>query len=70
MAATADPRGFEALRDPEMNRRVHEHLEARGDSPRDQIAAALVASRFLRERIGLDRAPEQILRDCGTSQPV
>ncbi len=29
--------GLETLRDPEMNRRVHERLEARGDSPRDLI---------------------------------
>lgn len=62
--------GLEALRDPDMNRRVHEHLEARGDSPRDLIAAALVAARFLREQNGLDRSPEQLLRDRGPSQSV
>jgi hypothetical protein len=62
--------GLEALRDPEMNRRVHEHLEARGDSPRDLIAAALVAARFHREQNGFDRAPEQLLRPRGISQSV
>lgn len=62
--------GLEALRDPDMNRRVHEHLEARGDSPRDLIAAALVAARFHREQNGFDRAPEQLLRPRGISQSV
>jgi hypothetical protein len=45
--------GLEAMRDPEMARRVREHLEARGDSPRDLIAAALVAARFTREQAGI-----------------
>ena len=59
--------GLHALRDPDMDRRVREHLEARGDSPRDLIAAALVAARFLREQNGLDRAPEQTIRARGIS---
>lgn len=42
--------GLKALRDPNMERRVREHLEARGDSPRDLIAAAFVAARFVREQ--------------------
>jgi len=58
---------LEALRDPDMDRRVREHLEARGDSPRDLIAAALVAARFLREQNGFDRAPEQTIRARGIS---
>lgn len=41
------------MRDPEMARRVREHLEARGDSPRDLIAGALVAARFKREQTGV-----------------
>jgi len=59
--------GLEALRDPDMDRRVREHLEARGDSPRDLIAAALVAARFLREQNGFDRAPEETIRARGVS---
>ena len=62
--------GLEALRDPDMDRRVREHLEARGESPRDLIAAALVAARFHREQNGSDRAPEQLLRERGPSQSV
>jgi hypothetical protein len=62
--------GLQALRDPDMNRRVREHLEARGDSPRDLIAAALVAERFHREQNGTDRAPDQLLRERGSSQFV
>lgn len=62
--------GLEALRDPDMDRRVREHLEARGDSPRDLIAAALVAGRFHREQNGFGRAPEQLLRERGPSQSV
>jgi len=61
---------LEALRDPDMNRRVHEHLQARGDSPRDLIAAALVAGRFHREQSGFDREPEQLLRPRGISRSV
>lgn len=62
--------GLEALRDTDMDRRVREHLEARGDSPRDLIAAALVAARFHREQNGSDRAAEQLLRERGPSQSV
>ena len=62
--------GLEALRDPDMHRRVREHLQARGDSPRDLIAAALVAARFLREQNGLDRAPDQTIRTRGISPSV
>jgi hypothetical protein len=62
--------GLQALRDPNMDRRVREHLEARGDSPRDLISAALVAARFLREQTGLDRAPEHTIRARGISPSV
>ena len=41
--------GVEALRDPAMERRVREHLSARGHPARDVISAALVAGRFRRE---------------------
>ena len=53
--------GLEALRDPDMDRRVSAHLQARGDSPRDVIAAALVAGRFQREQIGFG----QMQQDTG-----
>jgi hypothetical protein len=33
-----------------MGRRVREHLDARGDPPRDLIAAAFVAAPFEREQ--------------------
>jgi hypothetical protein len=59
---------LEALRD--MNRRVREHLRAHGDSPRDLIAAALVAARFYREQNGFDRTPEPQIRTRGTSPSV
>lgn len=51
--------GLEALRDPDMERRVSAHLQARGDSPRDLIAAALVAGRFQREQSGFGRMPQK-----------
>lgn len=60
--------GLQALRDPDMDRRVREHLRARGDSPRDLIAAALVAARFHREQNGFDRAQEQQLQTRGISR--
>ena len=60
--------GLEALRDPEMERRVHAHLEARGDSPRDLIAAALVAARFHREQSGMERAITGLAPAAGVSQ--
>lgn len=60
--------GLQALRDPDMDRRVREHLEARGDSPRDLIAAALVAARFHREQNGIDRNGEAPNRGQGVSQ--
>jgi hypothetical protein len=50
--------GLEALRDPEMERRVRAHLEERGDSPRDLISAALVAARFHRGQSAPDRNPQ------------
>ena len=62
--------GLEAPRDPDMDRRVREHLEVRGDSPRDLIAAALVAASFLREQNGFDRTPEQTIRSRGISPSV
>jgi hypothetical protein len=60
--------GLEALRDPEMERRVHAHLEARGDSPRDLIGAALVAARFHREQNGIAAASTGPKRSNGVSQ--
>lgn len=44
--------GLEALRDPQMERRVHEHLAALGESPRNVFHAAMIASRFRREATG------------------
>ena len=49
--------GVEALRDPAMEQRVHEHLKGRGDSPRDVIGAALVAGRFQREAASAKGGP-------------
>ena len=60
--------GLEALRDPEMERRVHAHLEARGDSPRDLIAAAFVAARFQREQNGSAAMTAAPARSNGVSQ--
>ena len=62
--------GLEALRDPEMERRVREHLEARGDSPRDLISAALVAARFHREQNVLNRNAETPTCAQGVSSSV
>jgi hypothetical protein len=44
--------GIEALRDPAMVERVHEHLKADGESPRDAIGATLGASDFWRKASG------------------
>lgn len=60
--------GIEALRDPEMERRVRAHLEARGDLPRDIIAAALVAARFHREQNGFALAAAAVKQSNGVSQ--
>jgi hypothetical protein len=59
--------GLEALRDPEMERRVHAHLESRGDSPRDLISAALVAARFQREQQGAGSMAQEARRALGIS---
>lgn len=44
--------GLEALRDPEMERRVHAHLQTRGDFRPDLITTALLAARLEREGHG------------------
>lgn len=60
--------GVEALQDPEMERRVRAHLEARGDSPHDLITAAFVAARFHWEQNGFDRNSEAPNHEQGVSQ--
>ncbi len=59
--------GLAALRDPDMERRVHAHLKARGDTPRDVIGAALVAARFHREQNGSALDADATKRSSGVS---
>jgi hypothetical protein len=44
--------GLQALRDPDMERRVCEHLATLGESPRNVVHAAMIAGRFQREAAG------------------
>jgi hypothetical protein len=64
------PTVLEPPRNPEMQRRVREHLEARGDSPRDLISAALVAARFHREQNWLGASNFAPARQNSVPQPA
>jgi hypothetical protein len=63
--------GLQALRDPDMESRVREHLAMLGESPRNVVHAAMIAGRFQREATGAatNGAPSEASNDTPLQEP-